>query len=98
VYWKQSEVTSTEALFEKLKEVAQITPQPGIQVRGDGYAPYEHVGSVVLACQRVGILKIGFHHRSASARLSTASVLLPFSPQGHPMAMNVGGLIQASPK
>jgi biopolymer transport protein ExbD len=60
VFWNQTEVAGTEALVGKLKEIAQITPQPGVQIRGDGGAPYEHVGRVVLACQRAGILKIGF--------------------------------------
>ncbi|MDM0087213.1 MULTISPECIES: biopolymer transporter ExbD [unclassified Variovorax] len=60
VFWNQGAIGNYEALVERLKQVAQQTPQPAIQIRGDGGAPYEHVGRVVLACQRAGILKIGF--------------------------------------
>jgi biopolymer transport protein ExbD len=31
-----------------------------VQIRGDANTLYEHVGRAVLACQRAGILKIGF--------------------------------------
>ncbi|THF62796.1 biopolymer transporter ExbD [Pseudothauera nasutitermitis] len=59
VFWNQ-EAIAGEALVERLKTVAVLQPQPEVQIRGDGAAPYEHVGRVVLACQRAGILKIGF--------------------------------------
>jgi biopolymer transport protein ExbD len=59
VYWNQ-EPLDNETLVERLKTVAMLQPQPEVQIRGDGRSPYEHVGRVVLACQRVGILKIGF--------------------------------------
>ncbi|MCM8564259.1 ExbD/TolR family protein [Thauera linaloolentis] len=59
VFWNQ-EALGQEALVERLKAVSVLQPQPEVQVRGDGAAPYEHVGRVVLACQRAGILKIGF--------------------------------------
>lgn len=59
VYWNQ-EPLDNEALVARLKTVAVREPQPEVQIRGDGGAPYEHVGRVVLACQRAGILKIGF--------------------------------------
>ena len=35
-------------------------PQPEIHIRGDKEARYESIGRVVFACQRIGILKIGF--------------------------------------
>ena len=35
-------------------------PQPEVHIRGDQEARYEFVGRVVFACQRAGILKIGF--------------------------------------
>jgi biopolymer transport protein ExbD len=35
-------------------------PQPEIHSRGDKEARYESIGRVVFACQRIGILKIGF--------------------------------------
>ncbi|ATE59153.1 ExbD/TolR family protein [Thauera sinica] len=59
VFWNQ-EALAQDALVERLKTVAVAQPQPEVQIRGDGGAPYEHVGRVVLACQRAGIQKIGF--------------------------------------
>ncbi|THF62733.1 ExbD/TolR family protein [Pseudothauera rhizosphaerae] len=59
VFWNQEPLTNA-TLVERLKTIAVIQPQPEVQIRGDGAAPYEHVGRVVLACQRAGILKIGF--------------------------------------
>ena len=44
----------------RLKEVAVKLPQPEIHIRGDRDARYDFVGRVVFACQRAGILKIGF--------------------------------------
>jgi len=60
VYWNEQRVGSDAQLVERLKQVAITDPQPEVQIRGDGAAPYEHVGRVVLACQRAGIMKIGF--------------------------------------
>jgi biopolymer transport protein ExbD len=60
MYWNQGLVPDTNALFEKLKAVAVLTPQPEIHIRGDKSARYENVGRVVQACQRASIRKIGF--------------------------------------
>jgi biopolymer transport protein ExbD len=59
VYWNQ-EALSHAALLERLKTVSVTQPQPEVQIRGDAGTLYEHVGRVVLACQRAGILKLGF--------------------------------------
>ncbi|MDR2688370.1 MAG: biopolymer transporter ExbD [Azoarcus sp.] len=59
VYWNQEQLDN-DTLVARLKTVATLQPQPEVQIRGDGSAPYEHVGRVVLACQRAGIVKIGF--------------------------------------
>ena len=45
---------------ERLKKIAVLTPQPEVQVRGDGGARYESVGRIIYACQRAGIAKVGF--------------------------------------
>ena len=37
-----------------------LTPQPEVQIRGDGNAKYDGVGRVIYACQRAGIAKVGF--------------------------------------
>ena len=60
VFWKLEYLKDSKALFEKLKEVATIVPQPEIHIRADGNARYESVGRVVATLQRASILKIGF--------------------------------------
>ena len=37
-----------------------MQPQPEVHIRGDQEVRYEIVGRVVVACQRAGILKVGF--------------------------------------
>jgi biopolymer transport protein ExbD len=60
VYWNDRQVKGSDALVEELKLIAVQDPQPEVQIRGDGNAPYEHVGRVVLAAQRAGVVKLGF--------------------------------------
>ena len=60
IYWNELRIPTTSALVERLKKVALLTPQPEVQIRGDGRANYEGVGRVVYACQRAGIAKVGF--------------------------------------
>jgi len=60
VFWNQQFVPDSNALVERLKKIAVLIPQPEVQIRGDGGARYEFVGKVVFACQRAGIMKIGF--------------------------------------
>jgi biopolymer transport protein ExbD len=51
---------TTNALIDRLKKVAVLTPQPEVQIRGDGAANYDSVGRIIYACQRAGIAKVGF--------------------------------------
>ncbi|GBG13788.1 biopolymer transport protein ExbD [Novimethylophilus kurashikiensis] len=60
VYWNEQKLAGTDDLVTRLKKVSVAQPQPEIQVRGDSDARYESIGKVVFACQRAGILKIGF--------------------------------------
>jgi biopolymer transport protein ExbD len=60
VYWNMELVPDSKALFEKLKKVAVIQPQPEVHIRADQETRYEAVGRVVATCQRASILKIGF--------------------------------------
>ena len=60
IFWFDARVAGTEALVERLKKVAVLTPQPEVQIRGDGRSNYEGVGRVVYACQRAGIAKVSF--------------------------------------
>ena len=60
IYWNTRRVPDVEALVAELKTHAGRDPQPEVHVRGDADAEYESVGRVVVACQRAGILKVGF--------------------------------------
>jgi biopolymer transport protein ExbD len=60
VFWGTEFVPDSKALFEKLKKVAVMDPQPEVHVRADENTRYEFVGRVVATCQRASILKIGF--------------------------------------
>ncbi len=60
IFWYETRIDSVDALVAKLKKVSSLTPQPGVQVRGDAGARYEGVGKVLLACQRAGIVKVAF--------------------------------------
>ena len=60
MFWGTEYVPNQKALFEKLKKVAVLDPQPEVHVRADEAARYEFVGRVVATCQRASILKIGF--------------------------------------
>jgi biopolymer transport protein ExbD len=59
VFWN-NELVDDKKLLARLKEIAVKQPQPEVHVRADKSARYEFVGKVVFACQRAGILKIGF--------------------------------------
>jgi biopolymer transport protein ExbD len=60
IYWNDLKIKTTAALIERLKKIAVLTPQPEVQIRGDGGAKYDSVGKIIYACQRAGIAKIGF--------------------------------------
>jgi len=60
MYWFDARVNGTEALVDRLKTVAKMDPQPEVHIRGDLSAQYDSVGKIVYACQRAGIVKVGF--------------------------------------
>jgi biopolymer transport protein ExbD len=60
IYWNQTRMKDTDALFNFLKEVAVKQPQPEVHVRGDQNARYEFIGRVIYTTQRAGIQKVGF--------------------------------------
>ncbi|MEX8519081.1 MAG: ExbD/TolR family protein [Leptothrix sp. (in: b-proteobacteria)] len=60
IYWYDARIANTEQLVDKLKAIAQLTPQPEVHIRGDMAARYESVGKIVYACQRAGIAKVAF--------------------------------------
>jgi biopolymer transport protein ExbD len=59
-YWFEARVAGPAALLERLKAVAAQSPQPEVHIRGDAKSDYAPVGRVLYACQRAGILKVGF--------------------------------------
>ena len=60
VFWNASPVADNEALFQRLKKIAVMDPQPEVHIRGDEKSRYESIGRVVFACQRAAISKISF--------------------------------------
>ena len=60
MFWNTQPMADTEVLFQRLKKIAVMTPQPEVHIRGDERARYESIGRVVFACQRAAIGKISF--------------------------------------
>ncbi len=60
IFWNQLLVPDAGILRAKLRAVAGTVPQPEVHIRGDQNARYESIGKVVFACQRAGIVKVGF--------------------------------------
>ena len=60
IYWNELRIASTAALIERLKRISVLSPQPEVQIRGDGRANYTGVGRIIYACQRAGIAKVAF--------------------------------------
>ena len=60
IFWNDLRIPSTNSLIDRLKKIAVLTPQPELQIRGDGGARYESVGRIIYAAQRAGIAKVGF--------------------------------------
>jgi len=72
VLWN-NELVDDKKLLARLKEIAVKLPQPEVHIRGDKNARYEFVGKVVFACQRAGILKIGFITEPPVRSVATAA-------------------------
>ena len=60
VHWGLQRLADIEELVARLKTEAVKDPQPEVHIRGDLEVRYESVGRVIVACQRAGILKVGF--------------------------------------
>jgi biopolymer transport protein ExbD len=60
IFWNTALLPSQEALLERIKQIAVLDPQPEVHVRGDRNTAYEHIGRVIVTCQRGGIQKVGF--------------------------------------
>ena len=60
IYWNDAPVPSTDELFEKLKAIAVLVPQPEVHIRGDKDVRFEYVGRIMYNLQRASIQKVGF--------------------------------------
>ena len=60
VYWNTHQIKDIDELVTLLTDKAKIKPQPEVHIRGDANTRYESIGRVVFACQRAGIVKVGF--------------------------------------
>jgi biopolymer transport protein ExbD len=60
IYWGMERLPDTETLVTRLKTQSVKEPQPEVHIRGDSEVRYESIGRVIVACQRAGILKVGF--------------------------------------
>jgi biopolymer transport protein ExbD len=60
IFWNQTLVPDTDALFQRLSKVAVLTPQPEVHIRGDEKARYESIGRVLFQCTRAAIQKVSF--------------------------------------
>ena len=60
IYWNELRMPNTNALVERLKKVAVLTPQPEVQIRGDINVQYRCIGAAIYTMQRAGFARIGF--------------------------------------
>jgi biopolymer transport protein ExbD len=60
VHWGMERLPDIDTLVERLKKESVKDPQPEVHIRGDLEVRYESIGRVIVACQRAGILKVGF--------------------------------------
>ena len=60
IFWNEKSIPDMATLHSRMKEIAVKDPQPEVHIRGDQNTRYEFVGRVVFACQRAGIVKVGF--------------------------------------
>ena len=60
IHWGMERLADAESLVSRLKTEAVKDPQPEVHIRGDLEVRYESIGRVIVACQRAGILKVGF--------------------------------------
>ncbi len=60
VFWNLTRVADGDALFERLKKIAVLRPQPEVQIRGDEHTRYEAIARVLRQCQRAAIERVSF--------------------------------------
>ena len=87
---------TTQALIDRLKKIAVLTPQPEVQIRGDGGANYEGVGTVIYAVPARRHRQGRLHHRTAAARRLTPSRALKEESHGNERGLGGGSAIRTS--
>ena len=60
VHWGMERLSDTETPVARLKKGAAKDPQPEVPIPADRAVRSETSGRVIVACQRAGILKVGF--------------------------------------
>ena len=60
IFLYDTPIKNSDELLNRMKKFAVMTPQPEVQIRGDGKSDFESVGRVMYAVQRAGITKVGF--------------------------------------
>jgi biopolymer transport protein ExbD len=60
IFWNQTLVPDSDALFDRLRKIATVVPHPEVQIRGDENARYESIGRVLFQCTRASIQKVSF--------------------------------------
>lgn len=60
IYWNERRVPDMATLYERMRALAAMDPQPEVHIRGDQHTRYHNIGRVVQACQRAGIQRVGF--------------------------------------
>ena len=60
IFLYDTPIKNSDDLLNRMKKFAVMTPQPEVQIRGDGKSDFESVGRVMYAVQRAGITKVGF--------------------------------------
>jgi biopolymer transport protein ExbD len=60
IFWNNQKIPDRATLLAKLKTVTTQKPQPEIHIRGDQETEFSGINTVMEACQRAGIAKVGF--------------------------------------
>jgi biopolymer transport protein ExbD len=60
IFLYDTPIKNSDDLLNRMKTFAVKSPQPEVQIRGDGKSDFESVGRVMYAVQRAGITKVGF--------------------------------------
>ncbi len=60
IFYYDTPMPNAQAIFERLRKVSTMNPQPEVHIRGDMASNYEPVGRVLYAVQRAGIAKVAF--------------------------------------